>query len=252
MFTRRQILKTAIWAGLGVTLIGKGGVITAWADAGPGERVYTVKRGDTLSRIASRNNVSLSALRTRNGLKSDRILVGQRLVIPAPGATEPQYKYINEVVRVTSQLNISKDRWTYIVGHHSGVDRGNAASYGRYHREERKMENGLAYHFVIGNGIDSGDGEVEIGPRWYKQLQGGHVRNHEVNQNGIGICLVGNFEKHPPTANQMEAFKELVSYLKANVVAPNCKFAVHREIDRNHTVCPGRHFPTAAMHRLYS
>ncbi len=246
------MLRTAVWAGLGAGFFGKAGALSAWAQTAPGESLYTVKRGDTLSRIARRNDVSLAALRVRNGITGDRILAGQRLIIPAPGSTEPQYQYISEVVSVTSRLTIPKDRWTYIVGHHSGIERGNAASYGRFHREERRMENGLAYHFVIGNGRDSGDGEVEIGPRWHQQLQGGHVRNHQVNLTGIGICLVGNFENRRPSTRQMEAFKELVGYLKSNVVASNYKFAVHREIDRNHTVCPGRHFPTAAMHRLYS
>ena len=45
------------------------------------------------------------------------------------------------------------------------------------------MQNGLAYHFLIGNGIDSGDGEVEIGPRWKRQLLGGHVKNYKINLN---------------------------------------------------------------------
>jgi hypothetical protein len=44
-------------------------------------------------------------------------------------------------------------------GSYSAIKDGNAASYDRAHRR-RGMENGLAYHFVIGNGVDSGDGEI--------------------------------------------------------------------------------------------
>ncbi|GGK79560.1 N-acetylmuramoyl-L-alanine amidase [Amphritea balenae] len=45
---------------------------------------HKVKRGDTLSVIASRNGVSLSALRKANGLKNaDHIRIGQVLKIPA-------------------------------------------------------------------------------------------------------------------------------------------------------------------------
>ena len=45
-------------------------------------KTYQVKRGDTLTRIARRNGISLSVLRKANSLRSDRILVGQDLQIP--------------------------------------------------------------------------------------------------------------------------------------------------------------------------
>lgn len=43
---------------------------------------YTVKRGDTLHRISRRFGVSLSQLRSWNGLWTDHLRVGQRLTIP--------------------------------------------------------------------------------------------------------------------------------------------------------------------------
>ena len=45
-------------------------------------RQYVVKRGDTLSHIAQRHQVSLSNLRGYNSLKSDTLRVGDRLRIP--------------------------------------------------------------------------------------------------------------------------------------------------------------------------
>ena len=159
-------------------------------------------------------------------------------------------RYTADVRRVTARLRVRPNRWKWIVAHHSAIKYGNAVIYGRAHRQ-RGMENGLAYHFLIGNGIDSGDGEIEIGPRWLKQLQGGHVSSEEINEVGIGICLVGNFEQTRPTPKQLLAFRELVDYLRSDVVGTRIRFAVHREIDRGRTVCPGRFFPTAQMHRLY-
>lgn len=210
---------------------------------------HTVVRGDTLSGIASQYGVTLAALRSANALRGDTIMIGQRLLVPGVAGSGAGYRYINNVVAATNRLRIPRDRWQVIVGHHSGIDRGNAAVYDRAHRR-RRMENGLAYHFVIGNGKDSGDGEVEIGGRWLNQIDGGHVRNHAINQIGIGICVIGNFENERPTAAQMAAFRELTVYLRDHVMGGKCRFAVHREIDRNHTVCPGRHFPTREMHRL--
>lgn len=48
----------------------------------PKKTVYTVKNGDNLSKIASRHKVSVNSLKKENGLKSDKMKIGQKLVIP--------------------------------------------------------------------------------------------------------------------------------------------------------------------------
>lgn len=209
---------------------------------------YVVKSGDTLGGIAKRHNTTVRAIQNHNNLSGDRIFPGQQLEIPAGAAAG--YSYIGNVVNVTRGLSNLR-KWQYIVGHHSGIENGNAAIYDRFHRERMRMPNGLAYHFVIGNGRDSGNGEIEIGDRWKKQLQGGHVSNHHVNDVGIGICVVGNFEKRKPGARQIAAFTELVHYLKNDLLGGRPNFTVHREVDGSQTLCPGRHFPVAQMHRLF-
>lgn len=183
------------------------------------------------------------------------LLLGVGVGVPLQAAgTAPRWKepvrFTRNVRAVTAGLRIQPRRWSMIIGHHSGLPRGNAAIYGREHLR-RKMENGLAYHFVIGNGLDSGDGEIEIGPRWTRQLQGGHVRFDRINEVAIGICLVGNFELTKPTKNQIAAFDELMRYLRGEIVGRGVKFAVHREVDPGRTVCPGKNFPIRRMHRLY-
>ena len=49
----------------------------------PRDRQYVIRRGDTLSGIAYRYNVSVRNIRTANNLRSDRIRVGQVLRIPS-------------------------------------------------------------------------------------------------------------------------------------------------------------------------
>jgi N-acetylmuramoyl-L-alanine amidase len=44
--------------------------------------VYVIARGDTLSAIAARYNVSVATLKRHNGITSETIRVGQRLKIP--------------------------------------------------------------------------------------------------------------------------------------------------------------------------
>lgn len=50
---------------------------------------YTVRSGETLSSIAARCKVSAVSIKQVNRLKSDRVWVNQRLVIPAPPSTSP-------------------------------------------------------------------------------------------------------------------------------------------------------------------
>ncbi len=56
----------------------------AKASSAPG--AYTVAAGDTLSRIARKTGVGVSALKSANGLQDGLIRIGQTLTIPAGGA----------------------------------------------------------------------------------------------------------------------------------------------------------------------
>jgi len=238
--SRRRFIHWALVAGLAFSA-------NPLLMASLGQRSYRIKTGDTLSKIAHKFGVTVGDLKRANGLKSDRILAGKKLIIPSPSSTQA----LDPVIAATRPLKIKRSRWQYIVAHHSAIEKGNAAIYEANHHR-RGMSNGLAYHFVIGNGIDSGDGEIEIGPRWHKQLRGGHVRDSHVNDVGIGICIVGNLENHPPTPKQHASLVMLVDYLKQNCVAPDFEFTVHKWVDGpRHTVCPGKHFPYAEMKRAY-
>jgi N-acetylmuramoyl-L-alanine amidase len=50
------------------------------------EQEHVITRGDTLSGIAERYRVSLTSLRQANGLRNDRIRIGQKLTIPTSGS----------------------------------------------------------------------------------------------------------------------------------------------------------------------
>jgi len=49
---------------------------------------YTVKRGDSLSEIAQRFNISTAELKSHNKLRSDTIRIGQELAIPGAGSSQ--------------------------------------------------------------------------------------------------------------------------------------------------------------------
>ena len=167
-------------------------------------------------------------------------------------ATPPPYKPVVTPVKpptikkeqpyIVKQLDRYTVRdWKYVVIHHSASDSGNAARFDKNHREIRHWENGLGYHFVIGNGRGSGDGQIEIGNRWIKQIDGAHANVHEYNHFGVGICLVGNFNTTNPTANQMTSLITLAKYLQERCRIPSEKIVLHRSV--RETECPGRNFP---------
>ena len=117
----------------------------------------------------------------------------------------------------------------------------------RYHREERKMKNGLAYHFVIGNGKGMKEGEIGIGPRWKKQISGGHLASEKLNQVSIGICLVGNFENRTPSSTQLKSLEALLNDLLDRTRLSASAVRTHRAINNRPTRCPGRKFPIALV-----
>ncbi len=171
----------------------------------------------------------------------------------APDETaSPHYLFIvGKVKQEIDSAQITPGRWRYIVFHHSGTPSGNAKIFDYYHRYVRGMENGLAYHFVIGNGHGSGDGEIEVGGRWLKQLAGGHLHSEALNQISLGVCFVGDFDTTRPSKKQIAAAIELTSYLRQICGPPELIFKAHREINPRPTDCPGKLFPVAAFHKLF-
>ncbi|MCX7934776.1 MAG: peptidoglycan recognition protein family protein [Planctomycetota bacterium] len=145
------------------------------------------------------------------------------------------------------------NRWQWIVIHHSATLAGNAAAFDAYHLREKDMENGLGYHFVIGNGSGSEDGQVEVGRRWREQLDGGHTAGKDPatgrpwNQIAIGICLVGDFEHYMPTAKQIASLKALLCELMSVLPIDEQHVKGHNEF-RN-TDCPGRYLPVGEIVR---
>ncbi len=134
------------------------------------------------------------------------------------------------------------DRWTYIVIHHSASNTGGAKAFDHCHRQDNHWDE-LGYHFVIGNGTHTADGQVEIGSRWNKQKHGAHCKTPDnyYNDHGIGICLVGNFEQSHPTSAQLESLHKLLVFLCTECNIPPSKVTTHKSVT-NRTACPGRNF----------
>jgi LysM repeat protein len=225
------------------------------------EESYIVKQGDTVFGIARAHGIPPAALAERNGLdRNYHLYNGQRLTIPAAkrkGSAPSQSKHGSEatprfqlprsIQRAIDRADVRPGRWQYIVIHHSGVDTGTVKSMDHYHREVRHMENGLAYDFVIGNGSGMGDGEIAVGPRWTRQLDGGHLASEAQNKIALGICLVGNFDEHLPSSRQLQSLRALVEALMGRCRLSPAAVKTHQQINVVHTRCPGAKFPASSF-----
>lgn len=213
-----------------------------------GETTYIIKKHDTLTQIAHQYGISVADLARANGISSkDTIYAGHRLLIPSKTGTRNRPVLKSSVRKAIARAHVRAGRWKYIVIHHSGTTSATVKGMDEYHRRVRHMENGLAYHFVIGNGHGMKDGAVAVGPRWTKQLDGGHLASPSLNKISLGICLVGNFDKQRPTAKQMASLEALIRALLARCHLGLDAIKTHQQINPVYTRCPGRHFPLKAL-----
>jgi hypothetical protein len=140
--------------------------------------------------------------------------------------------------------------WTAIVVHHSATAYGSMAIFDKWHKEGNGWE-GVGYDFVIGNGTYSGDGQVEVTFRWRQQRTGAHAGGtpgNWANEKGVGICLVGDFNRTIPTAKQMQSLAKLVKFIQARYKIPASRIYGHGTVPGGHqTDCPGKYF---SMSRL--
>lgn len=166
-------------------------------------------------------------------------LDGVALVAATPGASSIEAIF-------NTRVEIQPGRWKKIIIYSSGSPQGSAATIAEEHKS--RGFHGLGYHFVIGNGAGQGDGELHVGYRWLTQSPGAHAAGPEqdqLNQNAIGICLVGNGDRRPYTDSQIRRLIELLHALERELAIPPSDMLLGRDIAA--TTSPGRFFPEATV-----
>ncbi len=134
--------------------------------------------------------------------------------------------------------------WNVIVLHHSASRHGTTASFDRDHK--KRGWDGIGYHFLIGNGVDMPAGQVDPTFRWREQREGAHagasLLSQPFNDLGIGICLVGQFDRDEPGAYQMQRLVRLCAVLIRHVPGLSAASIIgHRDVPGKETDCPGAH-----------
>lgn len=222
--------------------------------------IVHLEPGSSRARINDRE-VSLPApVLWRNGVlyaptAAHPLLIGRLRRPPVPTIREENWGFIEAApaaparraptnARVPNVAVAGERRWKHIVIHHSATSVGGATSFHNSHK--KKWSNGLGYHFVIGNGTETGKGVIEVGTRWKRQgqgIDGAHAGIKEYNKWGIGVCLVGDFQGGVPQPQQLEALRALCRTLMDRYGIPKSRVKKHQTVRPGHTACPGSRFP---------
>lgn len=113
------------------------------------------------------------------------------------------------------QVPVQLDRWHYIYIHQSKTPGGNAMTLGK------GLPDGVADHFVIGNGDGLTDGELQISQRWNHQLSAASPsKTVKVDPDCISICIVGDLDRTGPTPMQLGRLGQLVQALQLRCRIP--------------------------------
>lgn len=129
----------------------------------------------------------------------------------------------------------------YLMLHHSGTVDTSTLTWGIIRKNHEAVYGGAEHPYHYGVEYIRSSYEILLGRM--PDLNGAHCATQGMNLQALGICIIGNFDKAPPSPAQWSKSLELVRYLmrcysllKDNVIG-------HREI--KDTNCPGRFFDLA-------
>jgi hypothetical protein len=172
-------------------------------------------------------------------------MISSRAAAGLGGSSEPRIRDGLDVIEGPSMSwrpEIPAAAWKYVVVHHSGTPTGSVESIHADHSRRRDVSGrpwlGIGYHFVVGNGQGMKDGGIESTFRWRDQIHGAHSGSELFNAYGIGICLIGDFQRQRPTHAQWSAVCRLVESLLRDFELPVESIVGHSSVAA--TACPGR------------
>lgn len=199
---------------------------------------HEVGPSETLWRISTIYSVDMATIMRVNNLKDPtQIKNGMKLLIPNTRGPRP-----NIPLYPTT-------RWTHIVIHHTVTDQGSAYTINGLH-QQRGWENGMGYHFLIDNGTrGKALGQIEVGPRWIKQMDGAHTKAGDYNQKGIGIAVVGDYSQSGLPDKMFDNLVFLTVTLQKFYNIPDQNVVGHRNVPGAATECPGKFFPWSEFKR---
>ena len=121
-----------------------------------------------------------------------------------------------------------------IVIHHSASKVANAQLIHQWHIA--RGWSGMGYHFLVrkeGGIVETGRPINTIGVHCTGQ-----------NNDSVGICFEGDFDRETMTNEQLQTGRELIAYLR-EIYGQNIRIVRHKDLMA--TDCPGKNFPFEAL-----
>lgn len=141
--------------------------------------------------------------------------------------------------------------WKYFMIHHSLTEDSNTVSWSairKYHKAQGWAD--IGYHF----GVEWAGLEFEALVGRSLDMPGAHCKEGGMNTNAIGICIVGDFDQHPPSPLAIDVLiRRLLIPLgriyKIPIDEEHIKF--HREY-ATYKTCPGSQFQKSHILTAYN
>lgn len=166
----------------------------------------------------------------------------------------------DDVVREVQDIDdVIPSPWEFIIIHHTEAPSGRRwdgevsdQHYGEFIDTYHRVNNGwrcMGYHFLIET-----DGTIQASERWPawgeswfpQEFVGAHCIPR--NRDGIGIGMVGNFDKFHPTLPQYMSLFNLTKRLMVAYAIPPENIQPHR--DYSIKTCPGKNLGTTWFDRF--
>ena len=168
------------------------------------------------------NGYGQKVLKSRVSCQQNKKFDFEQLLTGFMPIQHPHLKF-TEPLKTRSETN-------YIILHHTEV-RGRHGVKEVHQWHLNKGWAGIGYHYYIDK-----DGQIFEGrPR---NAWGAHVKSH--NNDSIGVCFEGNFDKEKMSEIQLEASVLLISVL--SLAYGNAAIRGHRNFNSSKS-CPGKNFP---------
>ena len=142
------------------------------------------------------------------------------------------------IVNISLYSYFVKQRFRWIVVHHTASDYGNYDSIKTIHKKKHKWVD-AGYHLILSNGSTNVPmGFLEATSR-YKFLSYS-LASKSVKHNilGVHICVVGNFETNPVPNDLRGPLAFCISKLQDMYDIPDERILLHRDVGQ--TLCPGK------------
>ncbi len=131
----------------------------------------------------------------------------------------------------------TRNKW--IVIHHSASSHDNLTSIRNFHKQQHGWVE-AGYHLILSNGYTNiPTGHLEATNRYRLSSYSMASRNPKYNLRGIHLCVIGNYENHPPSEDIKSSLISAINLLQKKYRIPDEHILLHRDIGQ--TLCPGKH-----------